>query len=329
MSRFGGWILLTVSLGACVTARVMLHRSLEGSLEWGWSEAAASLRVSAVLSAVSAGAALAMAGMLLQGMLRNPLASPFVLGLGGGAQAAVAVATLVAWRAGGAVGTAGELAVASVGAAVALITCMAFGRSRERGLDPVSLVLAGVVVAAIAGSLATLCEWLLPPSERAGLLAWGLGRIPESPDRSMLVVAGTALASAVGAGLWWGRHLDAMQLSDDEASSLGVSLRSMRWAVVMAASVLAAIATALCGPLAFVGLVGPHAARAMVGGAHRRALPAAAVAGAALLVLADVVRILVPLEGAGRMPVGVICALAGGPAFLLMLRRGAARHWSP
>ena len=190
MSRFGGWILLTVSLGACVTARVMLHRSLEGSLEWGWSEAAASLRVSAVLSAVSAGAALAMAGMLLQGMLRNPLASPFVLGLGGGAQAAVAVATLVAWRAGGAVGTAGELAVASVGAAVALITCMAFGRSRERGLDPVSLVLAGVVVAAIAGSLATLCEWLLPPSERAGLLAWGLGRIPESPDRSMLVGRG-------------------------------------------------------------------------------------------------------------------------------------------
>lgn len=328
MNRRAGWVILIVVLLACVAARLLVHRSLDGTLAWGWSTSAGSFRWQAAVSAVLAGAALSMAGMLLQGMLRNPLASPFVLGLGGGAQAAIAVATLLASRAGAALAPAWELPVASGGAATALLACMAFGRSRDRGLDPVSLVLAGVVVAAIAGSVATLCEWLLPPGDRAGLLAWGLGRIPEAPPTSLLWAATIVVSLAGLSGCLWSRHLDAMQLSDDEARSVGVPLAGLRWTVVAVASVLAAMATAICGPLAFVGLVGPHAARSLVGGAHRRAFPAAAVAGASLLVLADVARILVPIEGGGRMPVGVVCALAGGPAFLLMLRRGAARSWS-
>lgn len=329
MRRGVGWLLLGGALAVCAAARLLAHRSLEGSLQWGWSEAAASLRWNALLSAVVAGAALSSAGMLLQGMLRNPLASPFVLGLSGGAQAAVALATLVAVRAGALLAPGVEVTVASVGAAVALLACMAFGRSRDRGIDPVSLVLAGVVVAAVAGSVATLCEWLLPPAERSGLLAWGLGRIPEAPAPSLLWGGGVAVAACTAAASGWGRHLDAMQLSDDEARAIGVSLGATRIGVVLVASVLAALATALCGPLAFVGLVGPHAARSLVGGAHRRAMPAALLAGATLLVLADVVRMLVPVAGGGRMPVGVVCALAGGPAFLVLLRRGAVRHWSP
>jgi iron complex transport system permease protein len=322
------WSILLVVLVGIALIRLMLFRGLDGSLVWGWNPEVSGLRAQAVISACVAGASLALAGLLLQGMLRNPLASPFVLGLSTGSQAAVAVSLLIAWKAGIPMPPGLEIPVATLGAAAALLACIAFGVQRGRGLDPVSLVLAGVVVASIAGSLATLCEWMLPAGDRGSLLAWSLGRIPENPDRATLLVA-AAGALVVGLSAWMGGlRLDAMQLSDDEARAVGVSLPAARLAVVVASSLLAAVATALCGPLAFVGLVAPHAARAMVGGSHGRSVPVAMAAGAALLMLADVTRLLVPIEGGGRLPVGVVCALAGGPAFLILLRRGAARSWS-
>jgi len=328
MKRRGGWLALVALACACVVTRLLVSRGIDGALAFGWNLDAASWRVGAVLSATAAGAALALAGLLLQGMLRNPLASPFVLGLSGGAQAAVAIATLVAWKAGGSLPVGAQAAVGAVGAAAALGVCIAFGRARGGEIDPVGLVLAGVVVAAMAGSVASLCEWLLPPADRSALAAWGFGRVPEMPDRALLGSVLAAVSVTVLAGLSVWRHLDAMQLGDDEARSLGVPLVGARWMVVLVSSVLAAVATALCGPLAFVGLVGPHAARALVGGSHRNSVMGAALAGAALLCLADAARALVPVDG-GRLPVGVICALAGGPAFLVLLRRGAAGVWKP
>ena len=321
-----GWIALVVVALACVAARLFVARSLDGTLQVGWQADAAAWRLGAVASGAAAGAALALSGLLLQSMLRNPLASPFVLGLSGGAQAAMALAALLAWKAGAQVSPAMSVVVGCVGSMVALLLCLAFGRSREHGLDPVSLVLAGVVVAAMLGALATLCEWMLPPAERAGVHAWGLGRVPEAPPPVLLTTLLITLAVVAAAAWRGGRALDAMQLSDDEARSVGVPLVGMRWAIVVGASALAAAATALCGPLAFVGLVAPHAARGLLGGAHRRTVPATLLAGAALLVLADATRAIVPVEG-GRLPVGVVCALAGGPAFLILLRRGAAGAW--
>lgn len=326
MRHARGWIVLCAAALACMSLRLVVSRSLEGQLELGWNAAAASWRLGAVASASAAGAALALAGLLLQGMLRNPLASPFVLGLSGGAQAAVALATLVCFRAGIALSPGAGMLAGTAGAAAALLLCIAFGRGRDGAPEPVSLVLAGVVVAAMLGGVGALCEWLLPPSERAVVATWAFGRVPEAPDalamRALLTVL--ALASLVA----WSASgaLDAMQLGDDEARSVGVPLAAMRWGVVGASSVLAAAATALCGPLAFVGLVAPHAARAVLGGAHRRSVPGSLLAGAALLMLADSMRVMVPVEG-GRLPVGVVCALAGGPAFLFMLRRGAAQAW--
>lgn len=328
MSRRGGWFTLLAIVFLCVLARLTVARGLDGSLAIGWKAGAAAWRVGAVLSATAAGAALALAGLLLQGMLRNPLASPFVLGLSGGSQAAVAIATLIAWKAGASLPVGAQAGVGALGAAAALGLCIAFGRARGGEIDPVGLVLAGVVVAAMAGSVASLCEWLLPPADRSALAGWGFGRVPEMPDRALLATLGAAiLATLALAGACW-RHLDAMQLGDDEARALGVPLTAARWMVVIASSVLAAAATALCGPLAFVGLVGPHAARGLLGGSHRRSVLGAALSGAALLCLADAMRALVPVDG-GRLPVGVICALAGGPAFLMLLRRGAAGAWKP
>jgi len=322
-----GWAILLAVSGSAVAFRLLVWRGLDGSLVLGWSDAAASWRVQAATTAALAGAALGVSGTLLHGMLRNPLASPFILGLSGGAQAAMALLALLAWRAGTSVGTGGQLAGGTLGSLAALALTTGFARSRERGLDPTQLVLAGVVVAAIAGSLASLCEWLLPPGERAGVLAWSLGRVPEAPEPFLLGALGAALGLVLGCAIAWSRWLDALQLGDDEASSIGVSLGRARAATVVGSSLLTASATALCGPLAFVGLVGPHAARALLGASHARSVPGSALAGAALLLAADASRMLVPVQG-GRLPVGLVCALAGGPAFLLLLRRRAGRAWS-
>lgn len=323
--RARGWLVLLLIAVACAAARLLVTRSLEGELTLGWEPSAASWRLGALASASAAGAALALSGLLLQSMLRNPLASPFVLGLSGGAQAAMALAAVVAWKSGQTLAPGWDVATGALGAVGALLLCIAFGRGRG-GIDPVSLVLAGVVVAAMLGGVATLCEWMLPPAERAAVAAWGFGRVPEAPHPTLVrVLVGVLVVCGVGA--WTvARALDAMQLSDDEARSVGVPLQGMRWSVVLAASALTAAATALCGPLAFVGLVAPHAARSLLRGSHRHAIPGAVLAGAALLVLADAARVMVPVQG-GRLPVGVVCALAGGPAFLLLLRRGAAEAW--
>lgn len=321
-----GWVVLGVALLAGVSARLMLSRGLDGVLAFGWSSDAVVWRMGAVGSAVVAGAALSLSGLLLQGMLRNPLASPFVLGLSSGAQAAVAIAFVLAWKAGATLPEALQVPVGSLGAVAALLLCVAFGHSRERGLDPISLVLSGVVVAAMAGSVAALCEWMLPPGERMGLAAWSMGRIPEAPGRGLVWACFALLIGTVVLFQWKSRTLDALQLGDDEARSVGVHLSRARWAIVLLSSALAAAATALCGPLAFVGLVAPHMARSMLGGSHGRTVLGAVLAGAALLVLADVARSLVPVQG-GRLPIGVVCALAGGPAFLILLRRGAAGVW--
>jgi len=325
--RMFAWITLVLFLACCVAARLFISRTLDGTLCVGWNRDAAAWRWGAVHSAMCAGAALALSGLLLQSMLRNPLASPFVLGLSAGSQAAVAIAYIIAFQAGAALAPSAQVPIGTLGAVVALLLCIAFGRSRERGLDPIGMVLAGVVVAAMAGSIAALCEWLLPPTERMGLAAWSLGRIPEAPESLPLIACLVLLAVSLLFFQVQARTLDAMQLSDDEALSVGVNLRRMRWAIVIASSALAAAATALCGPLAFVGLVAPHAARALFAGSHRSTLFASAIAGAALLVLADATRTMIPVQG-GRLPIGVVCALAGGPAFLVLLRRGAAGAWS-
>lgn len=326
MSRAVSWCGLVALLALAVLARLGVARGLDGALAFGFPADAVAWRLGAVQSASLCGAALALCGLLLQGMLRNPLASPFVLGMTGASQAAVSIAMVVAWRTGAAVGGPMQLVAGTLGGVGALLLCAAFGRSRSRGLDPVSLVLAGVVVAAMAGSVSTLCEWMLPPGERAGLAAWGMGRIPEMPDRTVSVALGVTLAAVLVWCLANARTLDALQLSDDEASSLGVHLPVTRWMVVLATGLLAAAATALCGPLAFVGLVAPHVARGLLGGSHARTAVGSVLAGAALLVVADVVRSLVPVDG-GRLPVGVVCALAGGPAFLWLLRRGVTEAW--
>ncbi|MCE9618862.1 MAG: iron ABC transporter permease [Planctomycetes bacterium] len=324
--RFG-WIMLALLCAAAIACRFLVGRDQSGQWTFGWPASdATEWRLGALISGLLGGAALSISGLLLQTLLRNPLASPFILGLSAGSQACVAGFYWIAAIGGPWLLMGGGVIPATAGALLALGVTLYFGRGKGGGIDPISLVLSGVIVGTVAAAIASLIEWMLPPEMRPALTGWALGRVPEVPPLSVSLVTGVAVGAGVFLGYRQGSMLDAMGLSDDESASIGVPVARVRLALVLGSSLLAAAATALCGPLAFVGLIGPHMARSCVGPRHRVAVLASAIAGSALLVAADAVRHFSPAS-TGRLPVGVICALAGGPFFLLLLRRGAARAW--
>ena len=314
---------LAAVLVAVVAARLGLGRAIDGELILGWPEAPIrGFRLGAVGCAVAVGAALGVCGAVLQAMLRNPLASPFVLGVTGGAGTGVAAASLgAAWVGAAAPSGASVEVPAAIGALAALAAVIAISR-RQGAIDPVTLVLAGVIVGTVCTAATTVIESLLPPDRRGTLVGWAFGRIPEVPEPALLWACVGAGSGFLALAAWLGPRLDAATLSDDEARSVGVPLGALRAAMFVGCGVVTATTVVLCGPIAFVGLLAPHAARAAVGARHRPLAIASAVAGAALLVGADAVRQCIDLGG-GRLPLGAVTAALGGIAFLVLVRRTA------
>ena len=318
--------LALVAATACiaVAARLLVVRTLDGSLVVGWpGPTLGQFRVDAVLVACSAGAALGASGAILQTLLRNPLASPFVLGVTSGAGAGVAFASLAASIAGMAAPTGAALGAPALAGALLALGCVLLLSRRHGALDPVTLILGGVIVGAIASAGSTVAEALLPPERRGLLTGWLFGRIPEVPDMGSLAACAAAALGLTGLGAVWGNRLDGAALSDDEARSIGIALGPMRTAMFIGCGVATAATVALCGPIAFVGLLAPHCARALVGARNRMLVPGAAMAGAALLTAADALRQWIDIGG-GRLPLGAVTAVFGGVAFLVLLRRTAA-----
>ena len=284
------------------------------------------LRVGAVESALLAGGCLGLSGLLLQALLRNPLASPFILGLsaGAGLGAILAMYGAVAFNAGvlgfavHALGLADGMVAGTFGSLAVLAIVYALGRRCGR-IDPLTLVLAGTVVSSICGALTLLVQSMMPPSSRGESWTWFMGQIPEIPSRGPAITALVLLVVMTIAAWSRGNALDVASTSDDEAESLGVSLKRLRIWLFLGAGALASASVALCGPLAFVGFVAPHLSRLFLGSSHRALVPASVIAGSALLVWADAIRQSIDL-GTGRLPIGVLTALIGGPVFLCVLR---------
>ena len=322
-----GAVGLAALLAGAIAARLLLVRALGGGLSLGWPGGVlGGLRIDAVLAGMAAGAALGSAGAVLQALLRNPLASPFVLGVTGGAGAGVAAAAVVAAAVGAAAPQGVALVLpASAGAGAALAATLLLSRRSGR-LDPVTLILGGVIVGAVCAAASTVCESLLPPDRRGLLVGWMHGRIPDGAPAGTLWACAIAGVGLVCSGTALGPSIDVASLSDDEARSSGVRVDALRFWMFAACGVATAATVVLCGPIAFVGLLAPHVARAMVGPRARAVVPASAVAGAALLVAADALRLLVDVGG-GRLPLGAVTAVCGGVAFLAVLRRAAGR-WS-
>lgn len=325
-----GFAWIAVATFVLAALRLTIDRPLGGGLSLGWpDDAIIGLRLTAIVAATVVGAALGVAGTMLQALLRNPLADPFVLGVSGGAGLGVMVAMYIGWAAGGAISTGafawllgGErmLVPAALGAVAALALVQWLGQ--RRGVpDPLALVLAGAIVSSMCGACIMLLQHLVPHGLRGDLMVWMMGRIPEAVDGRILGAVAALVFAGVVLCVVLGRAMDAATFGDDEAHALGVSLPRLRWTLALGGGVLAAASVGIAGPLAFVGLVAPHAVRRLLGPRHAPLAVASALAGAALMLAADCLRQVVDFGG-GRVPVGVFTALAGGPVFLALMRSG-------
>ncbi|MCP3902806.1 MAG: iron ABC transporter permease [Planctomycetes bacterium] len=313
--------LLIVTMGACLV-RLLVYRDLDGVVTWTWPAGEiARVRLTAIASAAIVGTALAVSGVLLQALLRNALASPFILGVSSGAALGVMAAGYAAtvlgmtWVTGFS-----SVGPALVGALGALGLVYALGR--RRGLiDPLSLVLVGVIVSSICAALIMLLQHLAPHGLRSDLVGWMMGHIRQGTAPWLLVTAGgiTLFGAIVSGAL--GRAMDGATFGDDEARSIGVRVGPLRRWMFVLAGALAAVAVALAGPIGFVGLVAPHAGRLLLGPRHTALVPGAALLGVLLLVLGDTLSQVIG-TGTGHIPVGVFTALVGGPAFIWLLRTG-------
>ena len=273
------------------------------------------LRATNVWNAALVGATLGVAGVLLQSLLRNPLAAPDLMGLSAGAGLGVTLATVAA---GGALGVGASAPPAFVGAVGAL--GLVYTLSQRRGLiDPVTMVLMGVILSVILGS-ATMLVASRMPDRGFATARWMMGALREDLTISQLVGATIVALGAIGYTLARAHAYDACALGEDEARSVGVRLGRVRFGQLLGAGVLTTLSIVLAGPIGFVGLVSPHLVRLVIGPAHRPLLIGSALVGASLVLGADAASRVVRTD-AGLIPVGVLTSLVGGPIFLALLIR--------
>jgi iron complex transport system permease protein len=272
------------------------------------------IRMPRVILAALVGGTLALAGATYQGVFRNPLADPYLLGVAAGAGLGATLG--IAYLPEGLRGQELMPLAAFVGGAAAVAMTYSIGRSAGRERDSATLILAGVTVASFFTALQTFVQQQNTDTLQQ-VYTWILGSIPSSGwSDVVLLLPYVTVAAAVM--LAHRRVIDVLNLGDDEAASLGVDVRRTRLLLVVAATVGTAAAVAICGLIAFVGIIVPHAIRMLVGAGYRALLPLSVLGGAAFLVLADVVArtALAPAE----LPLGVVTAFCGAPFFALVLR---------
>jgi iron complex transport system permease protein len=279
------------------------------------------IRVPRVVLGALVGGMLALAGATYQGVFRNPLADPYLLGVAAGAGLGATIA--IAYLPEGLRGQRALPLAAFLGGSVAVVLTYAVGRSAKRERDAATLVLAGVTVAAFFTAWQTFLQQQNTDTLQQ-VYTWILGNIPSTGWADVvLILPYVAVAAVVILALR--RVVDVLSLGDDEAASLGVNVGRVRLALVVAATLGTAAAVAVTGLIGFVGIIVPHAIRLVSGMSYRALLPLSAVVGAGFLVLADVIArtALSPAE----IPLGVVTAFFGAPFFALVLRstRGGAR----
>jgi iron complex transport system permease protein len=275
------------------------------------------------------GAGLAVAGVMLQSLLRNPLASPDLLGLASGAGLGVMLIAYIAFKAGmgisgsntGVGWTTSSAALCGSMAALAIV----FLLSQRRGLlDPVTLVLVGVVVSIMCSAGTLLIKSLLPDQGVAAARLL-MGDLSDDAPHARVWMVGIVTLVGVVVGWLAARAMDAAALGEDEARSVGVPLGLLRITLFITAGVLCAGSVVLAGPIGFVGLICPHAVRLLAGPSHRTLVIGAALSGGTLVILADSIARLMDF-GAGHPPISVLTSLVGGPVLVILLRRGRAQR---
>ncbi|MBK1696607.1 FecCD family ABC transporter permease [Rhodovibrio salinarum] len=321
-ARFG-WLLtvlaallaacfLSVSLGTRAVAWPDIAAGLTGHTDT-LGQAAVAMRTPRTLLAALAGAALGLAGAIMQGVTRNPLADPGILGVNAGAAMAVVIG--IAWFRMDSLQA--FLWTAIFGAGVAACFVYAIGSLGRSGATPLKLALAGAATSIAAASL-TMAIVLPRPDIAGGVRAWQVGGVGGATYEGIVPTL-PFLAAGFAISLLSARGLNLLALGEEAAAGLGARVAWTRGGAALGAVLLSGATTAACGPIGFVGLVAPHFCRLLVGVDHRWLLPFSALTGAVLLIAADVLGRI--LARPSELDVGIVTAFVGAPVFIWIVRQ--------
>jgi iron complex transport system permease protein len=284
------------------------------------------IRLPRILLGGMVGAALAISGAAMQALFRNPLADPGLIGISGGAALAAAIVIVLISRwAPYSVMALGPWAPALAAFAGGLVVTLLVYRIGCRGgaLSVSTMLLAGIALNALTGAGTGLMTYIAPDQQLRTILFWSLGTLGNTNWQAVILFSGFFVIGSAML-LRKSRDLNTLLLGEQDAASLGVDLARVKRHIIVATALLVGSSVALCGVIAFVGLVVPHMIRISIGPDNRRLLPCAALLGAALLMCADLLArtVLAP----GELPIGIITALVGGPFFLYLLIRNRGKY---
>jgi iron complex transport system permease protein len=274
-------------------------------------------RLPRTLAGALVGSMLASAGVVFQGLLRNPLATPFTLGVSAGAALGAMLAITFSWSFAWA-GVSAAAAASFIGSLAAVGIVYALATARHRGVSTNVLLLAGVTMNAFFSALILFVQYFADFSQTYRILRWLMGDLDVSSYQPIMTALPLVVIS-FAAFTWLARPLNLLSMGSDSAATRGLNVVGAQRGAFLSASLATGAAVSVGGPVGFVGIVVPHLVRLLVGPDHRLVLPASALFGAAFLVGCDVVArtVMAPIE----LPVGVITALTGGPFFLWLLVR--------
>lgn len=314
-------ILLSISVGAVHIPLPTVWTVMAGHLPFVHTHAPLvdreivwELRAPRSLLGFIVGAALAVAGVSLQALVRNPLADPYILGVAEGAS--LGAVSVLAFGSGAVAGL-GVTSAAFAGAMLSMLAVFLVARGAG-GYTPARLLLAGVALGYLCSAVTSFIQFKVSPQELQGIVFWLLGSLASATWEDLRIPA-LAVLVCTGWLMLQGRRLNALSLGEESAVALGVDVRRFRIQLMLVSSVLVGAVIAVAGGVGFVGLVVPHLVRLAVGPDHRRLLPLSALLGGVFLVLVDVLARVVAAPS--ELPLGIFTAAAGAPMFLWLMRR--------
>ena len=279
------------------------------------------IRLPRVLLALVVGAALALSGCVMQGLFRNPLAEPGLLGISSGSALAVACWLVLPLPVPALVALYAPMVAAFIGSLAVMVVIFLLSKARDNTLS--RLLLVGIAINALCGAAVGVLSWLSNDAQLRQLSQWGMGSLGQA-QWSTLAIAATLIVPSSLAVWRVARQLNLLQLGDEEAHYLGVNVPALQRVMLLCSALLVAASVAISGIIGFLGLVVPHLMRMWLGPDHRALVPGSLLAGAILLLIADTAArtLVAPAE----MPVGLITSLLGAPWFLWLIfrQRGAA-----
>ncbi|MEE9651672.1 iron ABC transporter permease [Enterobacter soli] len=325
-----------ITLSLCMLAVALLVMTLLAtgfgalrlpvSLLWNHSDDALrqiwlTIRLPRVLLALVIGGSLALAGCVMQGLFRNPLADPGLLGISSGAALAVALWVVIPLSLPALVMLYAPMLAAFLGALAATVVIFLLSQQRESSLS--RLLLVGIAINALCGAAVGVLSWISNDAQLRQLSLWGMGSLGQAQWSTLLTV--TSLMVPTVWIIWrLATALNLLQLGEEEAHYLGVDVKVVQRVLLLCSALLVAAAVAVSGVIGFVGLVVPHLMRMWLGADHRAVIPGSVLAGAFLLLIADTVArtLVAPAE----MPVGLLTSILGAPWFLWLIFRRGGQH---